>query len=337
MGALGSSKAKQDLTAGHVTETTRVMLNRTVPRFVLFCAALALCNAPSLSAQPQAKTPAAKAQPEIIQNYEPHPAIWKLADADTTIYLFGTTHVLPPSFRWRSVALNTIIDQADELVLETTESPEEVKATETLMAQLLSPDQNRIPLLDRIAPEKRVALRTVAIKASMPLSFFDKLPTWMATFGLIMDDMSQNGSDGEHGVEAVLRDAFAKGGKPVSAVEDGNAILRELNQMPEAAQVKMLEDAVGDMDDPAIDGPNDDAWAKGEVTALDAEFTDTEFGPELYEILVRRRNIAWVNWLSKRLEKPGTVLFAVGAGHLAGPDSLQKMLAAKGLTADRID
>jgi uncharacterized protein YbaP (TraB family) len=31
------------------------------------------------------------------------------------------------------------------------------------------------------------------------------------------------------------------------------------------------------------------------------------------------------------------VLFAVGAGHLAGPDSVQKMLAAQGLTARRVD
>ncbi|HEY0114242.1 MAG TPA: TraB/GumN family protein, partial [Allosphingosinicella sp.] len=42
-------------------------------------------------------------------------------------------------------------------------------------------------------------------------------------------------------------------------------------------------------------------------------------------------------WLAQRMERPGTVLFAVGAGHLAGRDSVQSMLAARGIQARRID
>jgi hypothetical protein len=36
------------------------------------------------------------------------------------------------------------------------------------------------------------------------------------------------------------------------------------------------------------------------------------------------------------LEKPGVFFVAVGAGHLVGPDSVQKMLAAKGLKVVRV-
>src|SRR6185369_1001930 len=32
---------------------------------------------------------------------EARPALWKLADADTTIYLFGTIHALPDGVEWR--------------------------------------------------------------------------------------------------------------------------------------------------------------------------------------------------------------------------------------------
>ena len=52
---------------------------------------------------------------------EPRPALWLLADADTTIYLFGTVHILPPGFRWRSPAIDGAIRDADELVLEVDE------------------------------------------------------------------------------------------------------------------------------------------------------------------------------------------------------------------------
>ena len=36
------------------------------------------------------------------------------------------------------------------------------------------------------------------------------------------------------------------------------------------------------------------------------------------------------------MARPGTVFIAVGAGHLAGPDSVQAALAAHGLRATRV-
>jgi uncharacterized protein YbaP (TraB family) len=53
-------------------------------------------------------------------------------------------------------------------------------------------------------------------------------------------------------------------------------------------------------------------------------------------VLLRARNAAWADWLAKRLDQPGSVLVAVGAGHLAGGLSVQTMLAAKGLKVERV-
>ena len=50
-----------------------------------------------------------------------------------------------------------------------------------------------------------------------------------------------------------------------------------------------------------------------------------------------QRNRNWARWLQQRMERPGTVLFAGGAGHLAGPESVQRMLAERGIQARRID
>src|ERR1700709_809468 len=35
-----------------------------------------------------------------------HPAMWKLSDRDTTIYLFGTFHLLPQGQNWRTPAFD---------------------------------------------------------------------------------------------------------------------------------------------------------------------------------------------------------------------------------------
>ena len=44
-------------------------------------------------------------------------------------------------------------------------------------------------------------------------------------------------------------------------------------------------------------------------------------------MLFTNRNAAWARWIQARLARPGTVFLAVGAGHLAGRDSVQAALA----------
>jgi uncharacterized protein YbaP (TraB family) len=61
-----------------------------------------------------------------------------------------------------------------------------------------------------------------------------------------------------------------------------------------------------------------------------------ELREPLYDVLLRRRNIAWTEWLIHRMERPGTLLFAVGAAHLAGNDSVRALLAARGFRVRRI-
>jgi uncharacterized protein YbaP (TraB family) len=52
--------------------------------------------------------------------------------------------------------------------------------------------------------------------------------------------------------------------------------------------------------------------------------------------LLTDRNKAWATWIAARLGVPGKVFVAVGAGHLGGPDSVVKLLQAKGLTVERL-
>ena len=95
------------------------------------------------------------AQPAAI--LDPRPALWKIADADTTIYLFGTTHALPKGFRWQSAPLRAAIKAADELVLETVDSPEANKKAEGAVDDTINPVVENRSILSRVAPAKRAA------------------------------------------------------------------------------------------------------------------------------------------------------------------------------------
>src|SRR5690349_17873488 len=48
-----------------------------------------------------------------------HPALWEVSDPDTTIYLFGTIHLLPKDYQWRTPKLDQAMASAQELVVET--------------------------------------------------------------------------------------------------------------------------------------------------------------------------------------------------------------------------
>jgi uncharacterized protein YbaP (TraB family) len=77
-------------------------------------------------------------------------------------------------------------------------------------------------------------------------------------------------------------------------------------------------------------------WGEGDAVGLAKTMNAEETDAGLTEVLLTRRNIAWADWIKARMAKPGTVFLAVGAGHLAGPGSVQDLLAARGLAATRL-
>ena len=62
-----------------------------------------------------AATPAMAGPPPIP---DADPALWVVRDEDTTIYLFGTIHVLRPGVTWFDDGIKAAFDASDELVTE---------------------------------------------------------------------------------------------------------------------------------------------------------------------------------------------------------------------------
>jgi uncharacterized protein YbaP (TraB family) len=66
---------------------------------------------------------------------------------------------------------------------------------------------------------------------------------------------------------------------------------------------------------------------------MNEEMKDT---PEMARILLTDRNARWAADIQARMDRPGVVFVAVGAGHLTGKDSVQDLLAQEGLKVKRI-
>jgi uncharacterized protein len=85
------------------------------------------------------------------------PALWKVYDRDTEIYLFGTVHLLPPGTQWRTAAFDKAAKQSGTLVVETIIDEKNPQAFAMELARL-SVRPGLPPLLDRVRPERRASL-----------------------------------------------------------------------------------------------------------------------------------------------------------------------------------
>jgi uncharacterized protein len=265
-----------------------------------------------------------------------HPALWKVSDADTTIYLFGTIHLLPKDLAWQSPKIAAAIRNSEGLVLETI-LDKDPQATGAIMMRLgMSPGLP--PLLDRVPADQREPLQRVVVKSGVPLAVLDKFETWAAALTLASAGMRDLPVSSEYGAEAVLSRQFGAAKKPVSGLETPAQQLGYFDGLPETAQRKFLVSiAEDDTSAKAEFNAMIAAWGSGNIRKIALTFDDElKLSPELTEVLLKQRNRNWADWVVGRMAKPGSVFVAVGAGHLAGDDAVTALLARRGLKVSRL-
>lgn len=261
------------------------------------------------------------------------PALWKVADADTTIYLFGTVHALPRNLAWLDGPVATALESSDQLVTEIPDMPASEQQKAIVSIGLLQGETLRSLMTD----EDRVAYEALLTKLKMPPEAFDKAEPWLAglTIGMLPYAMSGYGKD--DGAEAVLRKAALAKGKAQGALETMDFQLGLFDSLPREAQLKFLAQAVRDFDKSfALIGTMTEQWGSGDSDALARLLNDEMDDPELAETLLYQRNRNWTSWIAKRLDQPGQVFIAVGAGHLAGANSVLDLLKRQGFTSVRV-
>ncbi len=273
------------------------------------------------------------------QAYAPvaHPALWEVSDPDTTIYLFGTIHLLPDHYPWRTPTIDKAIGKSASLYVETIVDQ---KNPAELIAALskLGYSNDLPPIAERIDPAKRPLLETAIAKSGIPRPIFDRMETWAAAFTLLGVQYKELGLQGDKGVEQTLRDTFGAAGKPIGQLESNIEQLSFFDKLPESDQRSLLEGSIAPPPDMHADFSEMlRGWASGDVEAIARTFNrDLAESPALREALLERRNANWSRWIEQRLRQPGTIMIAVGAGHLAGEDSVQSMLRREGYRVRRI-
>ncbi|MGN2242180.1 TraB/GumN family protein [Frateuria sp. GZRR33] len=265
------------------------------------------------------------------------PGLWVVRDADTTIYLFGTVHLLPHDTDWRFPALDKALADSQALYVEIVDDDQ---ANMTALVLRYGMDMAH-PLTGLLTPFDRDRLERAARLANVPggVASLNMMRPWLAALTLTVAPLTQAGLDPAQGVDRQLRAAMEKAGKPVRALETAEQQIRFLADMPQAMQLAMLRSTLRDTERATVDlEAIIQAWKRGDDKALARLENDLmrKEEPQLYQRLLVERNEAWARRVAAMLQQPGTVFVAVGAAHLAGPDSLQEQLEKQGENVDRL-
>lgn len=266
------------------------------------------------------------------------PAMWVVKDKDSTVYLFGTVHLLKKEVVWNTPKVQKAMADSKETWFEIVEV--DGGSGQAEMQQLIGKygvDVAR-PLSSKLNDAQKARLAAVAAEYGMQPAQLEPLKPWLAALTFSILPLQRAGFDPNAGVDRLLKQQAEKEGDGVKAFETVEQQLKFFDDMPVEQQVAYLDYVLEDADQGlALLERIVALWAAGDDKGMADIFVAEMKGetPELYDVILTRRNQDWAGQIETILAGSGTHFIAVGAGHLVGPDSVQAQLKKRGIKAER--
>lgn len=266
-----------------------------------------------------------------------NPALWRAQDNDTTVYFFGTVHVMKQGTQWHYPTLDKALAASNVLYIEATDANQ--ATVKPLVLQYgLDPAH---PLSSMISKQENTLLQQAATQMDIPAAALEMMRPWLAGISISAAPILKAGYDPKLGVDKMLQAQFKKAGKPVKGLESAKEQILMLANLPQSLQLALLRQSLHQYKHArTLLSATINAWEKGDVARL-AKVVDLQMksgSPKLYQILVVQRNEGWAKQIATLMKTtPGTIFVAVGSGHLVGPDRVQAQLQKLGIHVNRVN
>ena len=287
-----------------------------------------------------AATRAATASPPV-------PLLWKVSDADNSVYLLGSFHLLKPTDYPLAQDVDAAFADAESLVFEM--PPEEMSSPALAMQMGQAALRGDGTQLNSELPASTVTLLDGWLKANaaelqkmgMTPQVMQMFEPWFVGLMISITEMTKQGLDPKLGLDAHLAAEAAAAGKPTAGLETGAQQIAFLDGMGRAEQLQFLAEALSDSKDAKEETAKlHAAWRNGKADVLwqDMAVQMKKEYPDLYQRINVARNDTWVPKIEKRLveSRKDDTLVVVGALHLLGPDGVVEKLRAKGYAVERV-
>ncbi len=307
---------------------------------LLLAAALIAATLASMSlARADAARPATPAPPV--------PLLWKVSDADNSVYLLGSFHLLKPSDYPLAKEVGRAFADAESVLFEL--PPEEMSSPALGLQMGQAALRRDGTQLNSELPPATIALLNDWVAANgaelqkmgLTPQVLQRLEPWFVGLSISIAEMTKQGLDAKLGLDAHFAELAKQAGKPTLGLETGAEQIALLDGMNKEEELQFLAEALSESKEARQETAKlHRAWRAGDASLLwNGMAVDMKKQyPLLYQRINVARNDAWLPKIQKRLTDPGKddTLVVVGALHLLGTDGVVEKLRARGFKVERV-
>ena len=265
------------------------------------------------------------------------PAIWVAKDYDSTLYLFGTVHLLPEDLSWQKEDMRQAFQEAGTVFFEVDTGPDGQIAAAVLTSSL-GMRSDGLRLSDSLDNYQLNLLEAAANNGGLTIAALDAMKPWLATEFLAFSAAKNAGLNPDLAADEALKSRARRRQKNIIYLETTEDQFRASADLPSFVQNAVLTETLENYNDL---GENmtliAKSWAIGRTDFLTQELIKPmkARAPEVFNALLRDRNRKWASTLARFMEDSGTGFVAVGTAHLLGEDSLLDELREQGYEVKR--
>ncbi len=263
------------------------------------------------------------------------PALWRMADDDTEVHIFGTLHMLEKGTTWANASITNAFSAAEALVVE-------LDDRELERAGPLFMEAGKLPL--GVSMRQLVGdgiyndVRRLARQMDLQENAFQNVRPWFAGMSLTVVSLNKMGYDPSSGVDQALIGEALRLRKPILGIETAAQQVDLFASLTPSQDKAMLVDALRQsVNIKAYMTDLQDAWIDGDEATLDRLLNGELMQKDgLGDHLLYGRNQMWASQLSRLMDKPGRFFVAVGTAHVVGEKSLIVFLSKQNRFIERV-
>ncbi len=319
--ALGTSERMKTLTLSTLRAPLLILAS------ALTAAALTACGQ---AGTVDGKVSAARARNDA-------PPIWYVKDYDSTLYLFGTLHLLSPEVDWISSDMEQVFRDSGTVFFEI-DTGRDAQIEATVLTQSLGFRTDGRRLSDKLDSYQLKLLDAAANNAGLPVATLDNMKPWLASEFLTIAAATKAGLSPDLSADNALKSRAQAQGKNVVYLDDMTGQLTRAAEQTHSAQMLLLSDTLEGFNTLGDDLKKiAQSWSVGRTDFLTVELIDEvkSRAPDIYQTFFTDVNREWAKPLTQFMEGSGDGFVAIGVGHLLGDESIQELLREQGYEVGR--
>jgi len=257
--------------------------------------------------------------------------LWKIEGKRATVYLLGSVHFLKKEHYPLAAPIEAAFERAKIAVFET-----DIEAAEKPEIQMAFLTKSALPpgqtLRDQLSPKLYERLAAQLTETGLPIDAVKNLKPGMVAMTMTLIEMQKLGLDPKLGLDRHFHERARAAGKEVIALEDPQFQVDMITGFSKEEGEAMLDSTLKDLHTlKTLLGKLLTSWQTGDMKALAGLLNQAlEEHPALYQRLLVDRNKRWVPRIEELMRGDKDAIVIVGAGHLAGKQSVVELLEKNG-------